>query len=490
MTQNPHPGPHLFNIGKLHDLSRRAFLRRSSQLACMGAASGYAMGLAGLSDAAAFETEGGYKALVCVFLLGGNDHANTLIPFDAPNYARYNTIRGGLPDQGGIALSQSSLASQVLIPRDDQVLTDDMQLALAPTMPRLKARFDQGVMAPLLNVGPLIVPLTRQQFESGNNSSFPRPAKLFSHNDQQSTWQSGEPEGSVSGWGGRLADLAQERNTNSMFTAINAAGNAVFLSGDEIQPYSIATQGAIEIAGINRPIYGSGATSEAVRTLLTTGNGHVFGNDYSMANARSIQFSGFINDALSNISLSTDFGSGNSLASQLEVVARLIAARDLIGVQRQVFLVATGGFDNHDGLLGTHEGLLAGVDSAMDAFYRAMVEIGAADQVTTFTASDFGRTLASNGDGSDHGWGGHHFVLGGAVDGGRFYGTAPQISVDADDQVGRGRLLPTTSVDQYSATLGQWLGVTPDEIPIVSPNIGNFNEPNLGFMKNAATPAT
>ncbi|MEL6707199.1 MAG: DUF1501 domain-containing protein [Pseudomonadota bacterium] len=480
--------PSLFNIGKAHELSRRAFLRRSSHLACMGAASGYAMGLAGLSDAAAFETGGGYKALVCVFLLGGNDHANTLIPFDAPNYNRYNSIRGGLPDQGGIALAQGALAGQVLVPQVEQTLTDDMQLALAPTMPRLKTRFDQGVMAPLLNVGPLIVPLTRAQFESGNNSSFPRPAKLFSHNDQQSTWQSGAPEGSVSGWGGRIGDLAQDRNTNSMFTAINATGNAVFLSGDEIQPYGIASQGAIEIGGLDRNVYRSAATSEALRTLLTQGNGHVFGNDYAMANARSIQFSGFINDALANVSLSTDFGQGNSLASQLEVVARLIAARSSLGVQRQVFLVATGGFDNHDGLIGTHEGLLAGVDTALDSFYRAMVEIGAADMVTTFTASDFGRTLASNGDGSDHGWGGHHFILGGAVNGGRFYGTAPQISVDSDDQVGRGRLLPTTAVDQYSATLGKWLGVEPAEIPIVSPNIGNFNSSDLGFMR-ASNPA-
>lgn len=473
----------MFHIGKAQELSRRAFMRRSGQLAVMGGAAGYAMGLAGLSDAAAFETEGGYKALVCVFLLGGNDHANTLIPFDGPNYSRYSAIRGGLPSDGGIAISQSALSGQVLVPRDDQVLTDDMQLALAPTMPRLKARFDQGVMAPLLNVGPLIVPLTRQQFESGNTSSFPRPPKLFSHNDQQSTWQSGAPEGSVSGWGGRIGDLAQSRNTNSMFTAINATGNAVFLSGDEVQPYGISSNGAIEIAAIQRNLYGSSAASDALRTLLTTGNSHVFGNDYAMANARSIEYSGFINDALANVSLSTDFGSGNGLAQQLEVVARLIAARDLLGVKRQVFLVATGGFDNHDGLIGTHENLLAGVDFALDTFYRAMVEVGAADRVTTFTASDFGRTLASNGDGSDHGWGGHHFILGGAVNGGRFYGQAPQISVDADDQVGRGRLLPTTAVDEYSATLGKWLGVSPGEIPIVSPNIANFNTPDLGFLR-------
>lgn len=471
----------MFHIGKSNRITRRAFIHRSSQLAVMGAASGYAMGLAGLSDAAAFDNSGGYKALVCVFLLGGNDHANTLIPFDVPNYNRYAQIRDT------IAIGRDALGPQVLNPRQDQTLTDDMQLALAPTMPRLKARFDQGVMAPLLNVGPLIVPITKQQFESDDLARFPRPAKLFSHNDQQSTWQSGSPEGSVSGWGGRIGDLAASSNTNSMFTAINATGNAVFLSGDQIQPYGISSNGAITVRALDRRLYGSQAASDALRTLLTAGNGTVFGNDYAMANARSIQFSGFIDDAVSNVSLGTQF-SDSSLSSQLEIVAQLIAARGSLGVTRQVFLVSTGGFDNHDGLIGTHEGLLAGVDAAMDEFYRAMEEIGAAEQVTAFTASDFGRTLASNGDGSDHGWGGHHLIMGGAVNGGQFYGTAPKISVDADDQVGRGRLLPSTSVDEYSATLAKWLGVEAGEIPIISPNIANFNSPDLGFMR-ASVPA-
>ena len=171
-----------------------------------------------------------------------------------------------------------------------------------------------------------------------------------------------------------------------------------------------------------------------------------------------------------------------SLDNQLSVVARLIAARSQLGVTRQVFMVSMGGFDNHDGLIGKHEGLLGALDFALDAFYAATAELGVADQVTTFTASDFGRTLANNGDGSDHGWGGHHFVVGGAVNGGRFYGTAPSVSVDTDDQVGRGRLLPSTSVDEYSATLAKWFGVSPSEMPSVTPNIGNFNNPDLGFM--------
>ena len=183
--------------------------------------------------------------------------------------------------------------------------------------------------------------------------------------------------------------------------------------------------------------------------------------------------------------MSTDFGEGNRLAGQLRTVASMIAARGDLGVKRQVFMVSMGGFDNHDGLIGQHEGLLAQVDFAMDAFYRSLLELGVANQVTTFTASDFGRTLASNGDGSDHGWGGHHFILGGAVNGGRFYGSAPEVSVDGNDQVGRGRLLPTVSVDEYSSTLATWFGVAPSELSSIAPNIGRFAFPDLGFMRSA-----
>jgi len=471
-------------IGKSNDISRRAFMRRTGQLSVAGAASSYAMGLAGIGEAAAFNASDGYKALVCVFLYGGNDYGNTLIPYDSVNYGRYNAIRGGGAAGGGIALSRDSLASTVLMQPDEQVLTDDIRYALAPTMPRLKARFDQGAMAPLLNVGPLVVPLTKAQYESGNNSSFPRPAKLFSHNDQQSTWQSSQPEGSVSGWGGRMGDLALSSNTNSMFTAINASGNAVFLSGETAMPYQVSPEGAVLIRGTTNRIYQSAAARDAMNSLLTTHSGHVLEGDYARTTARSIEFGGFVSDALDRSVLATDFGSGG-LASQLEVVARLIGARNELRTTRQVFMVSIGGFDHHDGLIGSHEALLGQLDSAMDAFYRAMLELGVANQVTAFTASDFGRTLASNGDGTDHGWGGHHFVLGGAVNGGKFYGTAPKVSVDSDDQVGRGRLLPTASVDEYSATLAKWFGVSASEMPSVSPNIGRFANPDLGFMQTS-----
>jgi len=449
----------------------------------MGAASSYAMGLAGIGEAAAFSNVTDYKALVCVFLYGGNDHGNTLIPYDPSNYARYSTIRGGGGSEngGGIALARSSLAGTVLRTPDDQSLTDGITYAMAPSMPRLKARFDQGVMAPLLNVGPLEAPLTLAQYR---DRSVPRPAKLFSHNDQQSTWQSSQVEGARTGWGGRMSDLAQTANTNAMFTAINATGNAVFLSGQTAVPYKVSSNGATLFRPLaSNRLYRSSAAAEALNTILRTGSGNVLAADHALISDRSIQYGAFVNDALESSSLTTDFGTGNRLADQLRTVASLIAARNSLGVTRQVFMVSLGGFDNHDGLIGRHEGLLAQVDSAMDAFYQATLELGVSDKVTTFTASDFGRTLASNGDGSDHGWGSYHFILGGAVQGGRFYGRAPQISVDSDDQVGRGRLLPTTSVDEYSATLAKWFGVAPSDIPSISPNIGRFQTSDLGFMR-------
>ncbi|MEL7198540.1 MAG: DUF1501 domain-containing protein [Pseudomonadota bacterium] len=470
-------------IGKQTELSRRAFMRRSSQLAAMGAASSYAMGLAGLGEAAAFSSAGGYKALVCIFLYGGNDHGNTLIPYDLPNYTRYSEIRGGNGSEAGgaIALPRASLANTILQAPQGQTLTDDITYAIAPTMPNLKARFDEGVMAPLLNVGPLMTPTTLAQFQ---NKSVPLPPKLFSHNDQQSTWQSSQPEGAPTGWGGRMSDLALSANTNAMFTGINLSGNAVFLSGETAVPYQMSTNGATEFRPLRRNrLFQSRDNAAVLDTILRSGSGNVFAADHALINDRSIQYGQFINQAIDDSMFNTPFNSGNRLARQLQAVASLIAGRNQLGVTRQVFMVAQGGFDNHDQLIGTHDNLLGVVDEAMNSFYQATVELGVADQVTTFTASDFGRTLAFNGDGSDHGWGGHHFVMGGAVNGGRFYGTAPSVSVDTPDQVGRGRLLPSTSVDEYSATLARWFGVSNSELPSISPNIGRFATSDLGFMQ-------
>lgn len=475
------------HIGKANELSRRAFLRRSKQLAVAGSASSFALGLAGIGEAAAFSAGNDYKALVCIFLYGGNDHNSTLMPFDSTNYDLYSAIRGGGAGQtaGGITLARASLAATALTPSGGQVLTNNLQYALAPQMTRLKSLFDAGRMAPLLNVGPLVAPLTLAQYNSSNLTANPRPAKLFSHNDQQSTWQSSKPEGATDGWGGRMGDLAMSSNANALFTCISATGNAVFLSGQTALTYQVSSSGALAVNGIKSNLYGSSAGSAALRTLMTQTSSNVFEAEYNRIAKRSIDAEGVVTAALQPITLTTSFRPAtgrNSLAEQLQVVARLIAARQPLGARRQVFMVSMGGFDLHDNLISNQANLMGQLDFAMDAFYRATVELGVADKVTTFTASDFGRTLQSNGDGSDHGWGSHHFIMGGAVNGGRFYGVAPQISVTSPDQVGQGRLLPSISVDQYASTLATWFGVSASELPSVSPNIGRFATSNLGFM--------
>lgn len=475
------------HIGKANELSRRAFLRRSKQLAVAGSASSFALGLAGIGEAAAFSAGNDYKALVCIFLYGGNDHNSTLMPFDSTNYDLYSAIRGGGAGQtaGGITLARASLAATALTPSGGQVLTNNLQYALAPQMTRLKALFDAGRMAPLLNVGPLVAPLTLAQYNSSNITANPRPAKLFSHNDQQSTWQSSKPEGATDGWGGRMGDLAMSSNANALFTCISATGNAVFLSGQQALTYQVSSSGALAVNGVKSNLYGSSAGSAALRTLMTQTSNNVFEAEYNRVAKRSIDAEGVVAAALQPITLATSFRPAtgrNGLAEQLQVVARLIAARQPLGARRQVFMVSMGGFDLHDNLISNQANLMGQLDFAMDAFYRATVELGVADKVTTFTASDFGRTLQSNGDGSDHGWGSHHFIMGGAVNGGRFYGVAPQISVTSPDQVGQGRLLPSISVDQYASTLATWFGVAPSELASVSPNIGRFATSNLGFM--------
>jgi uncharacterized protein (DUF1501 family) len=475
------------HISNMDDISRRAFLRRSQQLAIAGTASAWATGLVGIGEAAAFSAGTDYKALVCIFLYGGNDHNSTLIPFDSANYDLYSAIRGGGAGQtaGGITLARSALAATALTPSGGQVLTNNLQYALAPEMTRLKALFDQGRMAPVLNVGPLVAPLTLAQYNSSNQVANPRPAKLFSHNDQQSTWQSSKPEGATDGWGGRMGDLAMSSNANALFTCISATGNAVFLSGQQALSYQVSGSGAIAVNGIKNALFGSTAASNALRTLMTQTSGHVLEAEYNRVAKRSIDAEVAVTAALQPITLATSFRpavGNNNLASQLQIVARMIAARQPLGARRQVFMVSMGGFDLHDNLMNNQGNLMGQLDFAMDAFYRATIELGVADKVTTFTASDFGRTLQSNGDGSDHGWGSHHFVVGGAVNGGRYYGVAPQVSVTSPDQVGQGRLLPTIAVDQYSATMASWFGVSNSELPSVAPNIGRFANSNLGFM--------
>lgn len=451
--------------------SRRAFLRRSTQLGLAGTALPFALNLAAMGEAAAFAADD-YKALVCVFLYGGNDSANTVVTYDDPSYNRYSTIRGS------IALPKASLASTLLRPTTP--LQGGRQYALHPAMTGLTGLFNSGKAAVQLNVGPLVVPLTRAQYNSPDRRAYPVPPKLFSHNDQQSVWQSSSPEGSTVGWGGNMGDLALSSNGNSLFTCIAVTGNAVFLSGDSALQYQVSTNGAVAINGVKNNVYGSSAVRGALSALIQQPSAHTLENEYTRVTTRAVTSESQITGALAGSTLSTTFPASNPLADQLRMVARLIGARGALGSKRQVFMVSLGGFDLHDNLIAQQPVLMQRVSDALTAFYNATVELGVADKVTAFTASDFGRTLSSNGDGSDHGWGSHHFMVGGAVKGAAFYGTPPPVSITntaaPEDQwhVGQGRLLPSTSVDQYAATLAKWFGVADSEMAGVLPNIRQF----------------
>ena len=460
-------------IGNLKNLQRREFLRRASALGLVGTAAPWALTLAAIGEAAAADASG-YKALVCVFLNGGNDHGNTVVPYDQPSYDAYAAIRQTL------ATPRDQLAATALTP--SVTLDGGRQWALAPTLAPLKPAFDAGRLGVLLNVGTLVQPTSVAQYRA---RSVPLPPKLFSHNDQQSVWQAAVPEGATSGWGGRIGDLFLSSNGSSTFTCINVAGNAVYLSGQQAVQYQISTGGAIAVNGITRPLYGSQACADALRNLTTSPRGNNWlEQELNRVTARSVGAQATVAGALATApaNFAAPFDTTNPLASQLLMVARLIASRVALGAKRQVFFVSLGGFDLHDNLNAQHPALLGRVGGALASFDAAMAELGVASQVTAFTASDFGRTLSSNGDGSDHGWGAHHVVLGGAVRGGRFWGTQPEVSVNGADDVGQGRLLPTTGVDQLAATLAGWMGVADSEMPLVVPQIGNYTQRNLGLL--------
>ncbi len=475
--------------------TRRAFLKRSGQLALSGTALPLALNLAAMGEAAAFDATD-YKALVCVFLYGGNDYANTVVTYDDPSYNLYSSIRGGGAGQtaGGIALAKADLAATLLTPTTApiDVTGATRQYALHPAMSGLTRLFNAGHAAVQLNVGPLVLPLTRAQYSGTNRTLYPLPPQLFSHNDQQSIWQSSSPEGSTVGWGGNIGDLALSGNSNATFTCMSVTGNAVFLSGDAALQYQVSTSGAIRITPATAAtVYGSSAVSAAMSSLIQQTRSHKLENEYNRVTRRAISAETTVTAALALPAPTTAFGT-DGLAQQLRMVARLIKGQSVLGAKRQVFLVSMGGFDLHDNLIAQQPTLLGQVSAAMTAFYDATVEMGVANKVTAFTASDFGRTLASNGDGSDHGWGSHHLVAGGAVKGQAFYGSAPPVSVSntaaPQDQwhVGQGRLLPSTSVDQYAATLAKWFGVADSELSGILPNIGHFGGAgypvNLGFM--------
>jgi uncharacterized protein (DUF1501 family) len=454
------------------EISRRAFLRRASALSVAGAATPFVMNLAAIGEVAA-ATASDYKALVCVFLYGGNDYANTLVAYDDAQYGVYQSQRPGL------AYAQSALSATALTPSIP--LPNGAQYALAPELAKLLPLFNAGNLAVLLNTGTLVQPTTKAQYQA---QSVRLPPKLLSHNDQQSYWQASSPEGAASGWGGRIGDLLEAGNGTSTLTCINVAGNAVFLTGQAAVQYSVTPAGPIAL-NARSSLQGSTAAAALLQALISGGGNHEFEAALGGIGTRALNLYGQVSTALAQAPVTTTVFPAaadpqSSLGAQLQLVAKLISFSSQLGAKRQVFFVSTSRYDTHDGLVTLHPTLLTNLADALRAFYDTTVELGVASQVTTFTASDFGRALTANNDGTDHGWGSMHFVLGGAVKGGRYFGLNPTLANGGPDDIGQGRLIPTLSVDQYAATLASWFGVATSDLATVVPNIGNYAGSTLG----------
>jgi uncharacterized protein (DUF1501 family) len=472
-----------------NNASRRSFLQTAAAMTTsVGTAAPLLTQLAALAALSRADAAGqgskafsDYRAIVCVFLYGANDHYNTVLPYDQSSYNGYASVRTPTDvDGNGIGLPRASLLP--IVPVTSQ--GSGREFALNPALAGIKQLFDSGKAAVMANVGPLITSTSLAQFTAQN---VPLPPKLFSHNDQQSVWQSLSAEGATLGWGGRIGDALAANNSDSLFTCINAFGNAVWMAGRNTVQYQVNTSDTVStaIAGLSKPtLFGSSSAVQTLQSIVSASDQGLLASDHANIVKRSVEANQKVQSALSTVApLTTAFEATNSLAAQLKSIARLISARAAFGAQRQVFFVGLGGFDLHDGLIAKHAPLLTLVDSAMKSFYDATVELGVSNNVTTFTASDFGRTLTSNGDGSDHGWGSYHFAVGGAVKGKDIYGSMPITALGTTTDAGGGRLLPTTAVDQYAATLARWMGVSETGIRDVLPNLGNFSNTDLGFMK-------
>jgi uncharacterized protein (DUF1501 family) len=454
----------------------------------------FTLNLAAIGSAAA-QDAGDYKALVCVFLNGGNDHFNTVLATDPESWRAYQRIRT-TAGSGNIGLPAAGLSGGVL-PIVPAVTHPGRNFALHPSMLAMKNLFDGGRAAVVANVGTLLHPATLAQYKAG---AVPLPSRLFSHNDQQTQWQSAQPGGGADfGWGGRIADLIAS-GSHSAFTAISTSGNALLLSGRTVRQYQISGGEPAAIHHLNEALFGAPASANPLRQIVTASAADPLQKEHAAVTARAIDAQAKLSAALlpagaSGVAEPTPYinpltgaAAVNPLARQLQTVARIIGAHGTLGLKRQVFYVSLGGFDTHDFQRDSQADLLAKLSHAIAYFDTTLASLQGTDvrkQVTLFTASDFGRTFTSNGDGTDHGWGSHHFVVGGAVKGRNIFGNMPVTGLGHELDVGSGSLLPTISVDQYGATLASWFGLSASQIADVFPNIGNFSTRNLGFM-NAA----
>ncbi len=451
------------------NISRRNTLKALSAGALASGLSGFTLPFAQAQSAPS-----DYKALVCIFLFGGNDGNNVIIPADAAGYAAYSAVRN---TASNINIAQSEL----LTFRPSNTAST---YGFHPSLSALHPLFGDNKLAVVANMGPLLAPITKAQYLAGMS----RPYQLFSHSDQQAQWQSlVSDQPSRTGWGGRLADaMAASNGTNTFPVLTSVAGSALYTTGNSQSPLAIPSSGTFGLSGLTATDAMTQARATALNTLLQQGKDHLLVKSAAEQTEQAIALSAKVNPIISatGSSVASLFNTtGNSLSQQLLQVAKLIEARATIGLSRQIFFVSLGGFDTHTNQFNTQQTLLAQVGSAMKSFYDATVSLGVANNVTAFTLSDFARTFKSAGTGSDHAWGNHQLVMGGAVKGGTMYGTFPNLQLGgSDDVTGEGRWLPTTSVDQYASTLATWFGVPAAKLATVAPNIGAFASKNLGFV--------
>jgi uncharacterized protein (DUF1501 family) len=485
-------------------ITRRGFIRQAACAALGTGALSAAIGdLRFINSAVAQSAINDYKALVCIFLSGGNDSNNLIIPTIQAEYDDYAAIRSDV-----LAIPISGAPSNNLTIPLSPLNSDGHNYGLHPACPELATLFGEGKLAVLFNTGTLVFPMTRAQYRAG---ILKRPPQLFSHSDQVTQWQTSVPDRPpLTGWGGRCADLLTAVQPGAPISlSVTVAGANTFEVGNIVSQYSVTTSGAINLSSV------SGARLQALTNILALPYPNLQVQAYADVGEHAIQTGGLLNAAIAATSPNppanwiwtvpfpttvtsptggNPFGSG--LASQLRMIARLIEAGNRsvadggFGMKRQIFFCQVGGYDTHSGqtpgtgqtTVGSHANLLAELSQGMHAFQRAMEQLGLSNNVTTFTGSDFGRTFPCNGDGTDHGWGGHHLIMGGAVNGRRTYGTFPTLAVNGPDDTDTGRWIPTTAIDQYFATLATWFGVDNSNLSTVFPNLSRFPTANLGFV--------
>lgn len=411
-----------------------------------------------------------YRALVCVHLNGGVDGFGYALPLEADLHAPYAAARQDL-----------TVARDTLVPLRPRADYGGPAIGMMPELAPLAERFHRGDLALVANVGPLVAPLSKSEYLAG---SVPVPGFLFSHSDQTEQWlvACADRLGAF-GWCGQIADrLARANGGSALPMCLSTAGATKMLVGRETAPYFLSTKGSEPIEALSQP-----RLRAAFERLLRSRDAHPMERRYGRVAREAIEIDALLADAYEDApDFEGLFAPDNPLAWQLRTVARVVSVRARLGMRRQVFFVEHEGYDTHAGQDVYLGPLLTELAHALDAFQTALERIGATEVVTTFTTSEFGRTLSSNGKGTDHGWGNHHLVLGGAVHGRRVHGALPELVLGGPDDIDEGRILPTASVDQYAATLARWLGVPADDLPKVFPNLGRFPSADLGFLRGPA----